>query len=104
MPWRPGSGLVGAVGRVTDGRSTTASLAGVASEEGDEDLGVGSPPAGDGVPAGSGLVAGDRGPVEGHRVVAGGDVVERLVILRALGDSVDGGVDEAERVAGLLVS
>ena len=78
-----------------------------AGQQGDEDLGVGGTPAGDRVPAGSGLVAGDRdrrrGGAEDHRVVAGGDVVERLVVQRAAGDPVDGGVDEAERVAGLLV-
>ena len=74
-----------------------------AGQQGDEDLCVGGTPASDRVPAGSGLIAGDRDPVEDHRVVAGGDVVERLVVQRAAGDPVDGGVDEAERVAGLLV-
>ena len=64
---------------------------------------VGAAPAGDGVPARSGLVAGDRAPVEGHGVVAGGDVVECLVVFRAVGDAVDGGIDEAEGVAGFLV-
>ncbi len=42
----------------------------VAGEQGDEDLSVGGSPAGDGVPARSGLVAGDCDPVEDHRVVA----------------------------------
>src|SRR5271155_4509497 len=61
-----------------------------AGQQGDEDLGVGGTPAGDRVPAGSGLVAGDRdrwrGGGEDHSVVAGGDVVERLVVQRAAGD------------------
>src|SRR5271155_3080885 len=61
-----------------------------AGQQGDEDLGVGGSPAGDRVPAGSGLVAGDRdrwrGGGEDHSVVAGGDVVERLVVQRAAGD------------------
>src|SRR5271155_6007146 len=73
-----------------------------AGQEGDEDRGGGGTPAGDRVPAGSGLVAGDRDPVEDHRVVAGGDVVERLGVQRAAGDPVDGGGDEAERMAGRL--
>ena len=86
-----------------DERSGPASLVGVVGEQGHEYLRVGGPPAGDRVPAGPGLVAGDRDPVDDHRVVAGGDVVERLVVQRAAGDPVDGRVDEAERVAGLLV-
>src|ERR1700722_5503411 len=71
-------------------RRSTPAAAGSAGEQGGEDLGVGGAPAGDRVPAGSGRVAGDRDAVTGYRVVAGGDVVEGLVVQRAAGDPVDG--------------
>src|SRR5580692_4903498 len=48
--------------------------------------------AGNGVPAGSGLVSGDHDTIEGHRVAAGGDVVERLVVRQTLRDPVDDGL------------
>ena len=84
-------------------RGGQASLVGVLGKEGHEHFRVGGPPSGDGVPAGPGLVASDRVAVEDDGVVAGDDVVERLVVQRAAGDPVDGRVDGAERVAGLLV-
>src|SRR5579863_3582065 len=77
--------------------------AGGAGQQGDEVLGVGAAPAGDRVPAGSRVVAGDDAALPLHGVVAGGHVVEGLVVSRAAGDGVDGGVDEAQVLSGLLV-
>src|SRR5580704_4894921 len=78
-------------------------MAGVAGEQGDEDLGVGATPASDRIPAGCGVVADDRGGRNMHRVVSGGDVVESLVVAGTAGDLVDGRVDEAQVPPGVLV-
>src|SRR5215472_5172935 len=72
------------------------SAAGVAGKKGHEYLSVRVSPSRDRVPAGCCLVAGERGGRKHEGVVAGGYVVEGLVVLRAAGDLVDGGVDEAE--------
>src|SRR4029077_20894300 len=80
------------------------SVACVAREQGYEPLGVRASPAGYGVPAWSCSVAGDCSVGELRGVgVTGGDVVEGLVVVRAAGDLVDGGVDEAEVASGVLV-
>src|SRR3984957_1870921 len=77
--------------------------ASVVREQRDEDLGVGAAPAGDRVPAGCGPVTGDRLGRELHGVISGGDVVEGLVVARAVGDPVDGRVDETQMAPGVLV-
>src|ERR1700733_323527 len=84
-------------------RGGPGSWAGVAGEQRDECLRVGASPAGDRVPAGSGLVAGDGLAGERHAVGAGGYVVECLVVVVAVADLVEGGVDEAEVPSGVLV-
>ena len=53
---------------------------GVPGEQRDENLGVGAAPAGDRIPAGCRLVAGDRGGRELDGVVSLGDVVEGPVV------------------------
>ena len=75
----------------------------VASEQGDEHACLGAAPAGDGVPAATGVVADDGFGREADTVVAGGDVVECLVVETAAADPVEGGVDESEVATGVLV-
>jgi hypothetical protein len=89
--------------RLTAGTGSGGSRAGIAGEQGDEDLGVGAAPAGDRIPAGCGLVAGDRPGREPHGVVARGDVVEGLVVVGTAGDLVDRRVDEAQVAPRVLV-
>src|SRR5580700_9511460 len=78
-------------------------LVGGVRQKGHEVLVVRAAPAGDRVPAGSGLVAGEEAGWPEHRVVAGDHVVEGAVVGGAAGNGVDGRVDEAEVVAGVLV-
>jgi hypothetical protein len=72
-------------------------------EERDEDLGVGASPAGDRVPAGRCLVADHDAGGQHDGVVAGDHVVDGAVVGGAAGDAVDGGVDQARVLAGVLV-
>ena len=72
-------------------------------KQGDEHGRVRAAPAGDGIPAGGGVVAADRFGWEARCVVAGGDVVECAVVEGAVADAVDGGVNETELVTGVLV-
>ena len=81
-----------------------SSAACVASEEGHKHLGVRTAPTGYGVPARPSLVTGNRPLVELGRVVARGDVVKGMVVLRAAGDLVNGWVDEAKVPLRVLVS
>src|ERR1019366_6669459 len=72
-----------------------------AGQQGDEHLRAGGSPARYRVPSGTGVVA-SRDGADGQ-VAAGSDVVEGLVVAGAAGDAVDGGVNEAEAVMGVLV-
>jgi hypothetical protein len=76
----------------------------VGSKQGHEYLPIRAAPAGDGIPARPGLVAGDRRGRELHGVVSRGDVVEGLVVVGIAGDLVDGRVDETQVAARVLVS
>src|SRR5690242_17802104 len=81
----------------------SAGRAGRARQRRDEVLGVGAAPSGDRVPTGCCVVADEDPGGPQYRVVAGDHVVEGPVRGGATGDVVEGGVDEAEVVAGLLV-
>src|SRR5580692_2389198 len=76
----------------------------LSGQQGDEHLRVGASPARRRVPSGSGLVTDRADRIRhGHDVVTGSNVVKRLVVAGALGDAVDGGVNEAKVVMGVLV-
>jgi hypothetical protein len=89
----------------TGGRDTAVQVLRhrVACQQRDEHLRVGAAPAGDRIPAGCRLVAGDRLGRELRGVVSLGDVVEGLVVAGAAGDLVDGRVDETQVPPGVLV-
>src|SRR6185437_15094176 len=80
------------------------SAARVVIEQGHEHLGIRASPASYGIPARACSVTGDRPVSELGRVaLAGGDVVERLVVVRTAGDPVDRRIKEAEVASGVLV-
>src|SRR6266700_4117236 len=84
-------------------RHVVRRLSGRVCQQRDEVLEVGAAPAGDRVPAGSGGIAGEDAGGPEHGVVAGDHVVEGAVAGGAAGDGVDGEVDEAEVLPGVLV-
>src|ERR1039458_8178446 len=88
----PGAGTPG-------GRMILVCLA--AGQQGDECLRVGASPARYRVPSGTGVVTSRDGADD--QVGTGSDVVEGLVVAGAAGDAVDGWVNEAEAVMGVLV-
>src|SRR5208282_1173295 len=76
----------------------------LSGQQRDEHLRVGASPAHRRVPSGSGLVTDRADRIRhGHDVVTGSNIVKRFVVAGAAGDAVDGGVNEAKVVMGVLV-
>src|SRR5580692_8035713 len=76
----------------------------LSGQQGDEHLRVGASPARRRVPSGSGLITDRADRIRhGHDVVTGSNIVKRLVVTGAAGDAVDGGVNEAQVMTGVLV-